>query len=261
MNPTQIISAFAGAAMLLVPSVRSLAQEDSGGASGSAPGEPGAAAADFSPSRIIEMRPSEKRPLELKSSERNPYAHRSAEKEATPDEGANDEEIQIRERLSSLSVTGRSHGANGFRVLLGDIVVETGRLLPQLLEDQTENLRVVDVDENAVVLAWVDPDTGDPTGKTMQITYDLSPSIAYALQGQEKPEEGSTTAPVRRMGVMRIGQNREKQLANEAKNDPAKRLQAEPLQAEPLQAEPLQAEPLQAEPAQREGFHADNDTP
>lgn len=168
-------------------------------------------AANFVPGRMIGMRPEQKRPLELKENERNPYAKRSAEEEATGEDGVNEEEQQIRARLSSLSVSGRSQGPNGLRILLGDIILEQGRLLPQLLEEQSENLKVIEINEDTVILGWLDIESGEPTGKTMQVAYDLTPMVTYALHGQEAPvadEEGEIAE--RRMGVMRIGQERKK---------------------------------------------------
>jgi hypothetical protein len=158
---------------------------------------------------MINMRANEKRPLSLKEDERNPYARRSPEEEVNQDQGANAEELRIRERLSQLRVTGRSHGPNGLRVLLGDIILEEGAVLPHLLEDQSENLRVVEVTEDAVVLGWLDIETNELTGKSMQVAYDLSPSVTVALQGQvaTDDEEGIV---MRRMGVLRVGQDRKK---------------------------------------------------
>lgn len=161
-------------------------------------------AANFVPGRIIGMRPEEKRPLLLKASERNPYAKRSDKEEITGEESIDAEEQQIRARLGSLSVTGRSEGPNGLRILLGDIILEQGRILPQLLEEQSENLKVLSIGEDTVVLGWIDIASGEASGKTMQVSYDLSPRVSYALHGQESPaaqEEGNE----RRMGVLHPG--------------------------------------------------------
>ncbi len=161
-------------------------------------------AANFVPGRIIGMRPEEKRPLLLKASERNPYAKRSDKEEITGEENIDAEEQQIRARLGSLSVTGRSEGPNGLRILLGDIILEQGRILPQLLEGQSENLKVLAIQADTVVLGWIDLASGEPSGKTMQVPYDLSPKVSYALHGQESAAaEGKDNE--RRMGVLHPG--------------------------------------------------------
>jgi hypothetical protein len=95
-------------------------------------------------------------------------------------------------------------------VLLGDIILEEGAVLPQLLEDQSENLRVVELSEDTVVLGWLDIETKELTGKSMQVAYDLSPSVSIALQGQIDTGEDEEGIVMRRMGVLRIGQERKK---------------------------------------------------
>lgn len=198
-------------------------------------GVPGAmpAVANFVPSREIEMVPDQKRPLLLKNEERNPYARRSPDREDLNDQGENAEEMEIRERLSSLSVSGQSEGNNGLRVLLGDIIVEKGRVLPKLLEDQTEDLQVIEVSDESVVLGWLDIETGELTGKTMQMAYDLTPSVTYALHGQERTlnRDGDLQMAERRMGVLYIGQERKKQRNQMAASDPARKLPREVTEA------------------------------
>ncbi len=172
-----------------------------------------APASTFVVGRMIELRPDQKRPLGLTANDRNPYAKRTLEEETTNENGENAEELQIRTRLNSLSITGQSQGPNGLRILLGDIILEQGRILPQLLVDQSENLQVIEISEDTVVLGWLDIETNSPTGKTMQVPYDLTPQVTYALHGQEATgEEGEVVE--RQMGVLRIGQERKK---NEAK--------------------------------------------
>ncbi len=200
------------------------------------PGQaPGAlpVAANYVPSREIEMTPDQKRPLILKSEERNPYARRSPDAQDLNDEGDNAEEMEIRQRLSSLSVSGQSQGNNGLRILLGDIILEQGRILPQLLEDQSEDLKVIEVGDDSVILGWLDIETGELTGKTMQMAYDLTPSVAYALQGQRRTisDEGTVQMAERRMGVLYIGQERKRQQSQMAANDPAKKLPREVIEA------------------------------
>ena len=177
-----------------------------------------APAATFVVGRMIELRPDQKRPLALNANDRNPYAKRTIEEETTNESGENAEELQIRNRLHSLSITGQSQGPNGLRILLGDIILEQGRLLPQLLVDQSENLQVIEISSDTVVLGWLDIETNKPTGKTMQVSYDLTPQVSYALHGQEAGSE--TGAPgevaVRQMGVLRIGQERKKNEAQMA---------------------------------------------
>ncbi|MCB1203172.1 MAG: hypothetical protein KDN18_02850 [Verrucomicrobiae bacterium] len=169
-----------------------------------------APAATFVPGRMIGMRPGEKRPYALKADERNPYAKRSEQEEVSAEKNGNAEELRIREKLSRLRVTGRSQGGNGLRVLLGDIILEQGAILPPLLEDQSENLQVIELSDDTVVLGWLDIETNELTGKSMQVAYDLSPSIVYALHGQESDPSSPDGVAMRKMGVLRVGQDRKR---------------------------------------------------
>lgn len=219
MNPSLHLS-FAFAALLLAAPEAGAQQPPAPmPAPGAVPGAPAIPApnpaATFVPGRMIGMRPSEKRPLMLKENERNPYAKRSVEEVEAAEEQANSEELRIREKLGTLKVTGSSQGRNGLRVLMGDIILEEGRDLPQLLEDQSELIRVMELTEDIIVLGWLDSNTGQPTGKTAQVAYDLSPSVGYALQGQNRGN-GEESVAARRMGVLRVGQDRKKQEAGMA---------------------------------------------
>ena len=226
MNRTISFPSLLLAIVLLAFSATSPAQEDVATTAVAAP------AGNYSFSRNIEMRPSDKRSLNLKAEERNPYARRSSKDEEELDGTENEEELQIRDLLSSLSVSGRSRGKNGLRILFGDIILERGENLPRLIEDQSANLQVVEVSEDAVVLGWLDEETGELTGKTVQIAYDLSPSVTYALHGQPGGSRNSDGAVAdRRMGVMRIGQERKKVESELLARDPSKDLPREVYQA------------------------------
>lgn len=185
-----------------------------------------APAATYNPKRMIEMEPREKRPLLLKEGERNPYAQRTETETIIDENGENPEETQIRRALTSLSVSGQVRGPNGLRLLLGDIILEKDKVLPELLPDQTQNLKVLEVTEDSVVLAWLDIETNEPTGRNMQLSYDLTPSVSYALRGQLNRSEEGAPAQVQ-MGVLRIGQERKREEAKLTENDPAKKLPRE----------------------------------
>lgn len=151
--------------------------------------------------RNIEMRPSEKRYLTLKPSERNPYSKRVPEDGSTETEEQNTEELAIRQRLSALSVTGRSRSYNGLRLLLGDIVLERGKVLPPLIANQTQQLKVTDVTSEKIVLGWMDVESGELTGKMMPIPYNVDPIVRYVLQGQTGTTDGVVSQL--EMGVLR----------------------------------------------------------
>ncbi len=140
-------------------------------------------------SRSIEMKPNDKRPLSVKDEERNPYAKRAPEEEEVVENSEDSQENQIRTRLLEMPIGGSSVSSNGIRILVGDISLEKGKTLDQLIPDQTENLKVIDITQNEINFGWLDVETGELTGKTMQIAYDLSPGVRYLLPGQKDSKE------------------------------------------------------------------------
>ncbi|NNE94274.1 MAG: hypothetical protein HKN23_21715 [Verrucomicrobiales bacterium] len=175
-------------------------------------------------SRTIEMKPSEKRPLLVKPTERNPYVKRAPEEEEVPEAGEDSQETRIRSKLLSMPVGGRSVGPRGLRLLVGDMVLEKGKIVDQLLAEQTEFLKVIEISEDALKFGWLDPESGELTGKTMQIGYDLSPGVRYLLPGQRGlDEEGSTQG--RLMGIHKADRGRSK-YASDPKSNPNTRLGA-----------------------------------
>ena len=147
------------------------------------------------------MRPTEKRSLTLKPSERNPYANRTEQSNLNEEEEQDSEEVAIRAKLGALQVTGSSRSTSGLILLLGDIMIQRGKVLPQLILNQTQELKVVGIDEEKIVLGWMDVETGELTGKTMQLPYDLRPNVNYVLKGQSITTE--TLAKDLDMGVLK----------------------------------------------------------
>lgn len=224
MKQSTAIFSIVFGAIFICATHRSGAQNTSGGAA--------VPVTSYTPSREIEMQPEDKRSLSLKVNERNPYARRSAKETAELEGTENEEELRLRDLLSSLSVTGRSRGPNGLRILLGDIILERGKILPQLIVDQSEQLQVIEVNDDTVILGWLDIETGELTGKTTQVSYDLSPSISYALHGQPGGRNtGSGKSKEPRMGVLKVGQDRKRFETEMAEKDPAKKIPAEVYQA------------------------------
>lgn len=172
-------------------------------------------------SRMIEMRPSQKRPLTLKSQERNPYARRSEGERTATTTGVDSEESRIRGRLGALAVTGSSRGPNNdLKVQMGDITLEQGRILPQLIEDQTVNLQVTELTEESITLGWLDIETMEFTGKTMRVAYDLSPKIMYQLSGQARQVSKTGAKTVKpKMGYLQLGKKNQNRAAGIVSKD------------------------------------------
>jgi len=164
---------------------------------GVSPPAPGAATRK----RAISIMPDDKMAVAMKPEERNPFARRNPDVDLiTQDANQETEADLIRDILMALPVTGRSYGPKGLRVLAGEIVFERGKLVDQVIENQSENLIVENVKDNSIDLAWIDLDTGKLTGKRLMLPYDLSPKVRFMLKGQGLSDAGNAMP---RFGVIR----------------------------------------------------------
>lgn len=129
------------------------------------------------------LKPEDKTSETVKEGEHNPYGKSDVEMRNMNQKGTN-EENEIRERLEKLRVVGVSPGARGLRVMLGDMVLEPGLFVPQILPDQSLMLRVAHISTEAIELVWVEKKPTGLPARSMIITVDLRPYVRYKLMGQ-----------------------------------------------------------------------------
>jgi hypothetical protein len=128
------------------------------------------------------LKPEDKTSEMLKPEERNPFgksddALRNANAKGTS------EENNIRDRLALLRVVGASPGANGLRVMLGDMVLETGSEVPPVLVDQSVKLKVNKISTDAIELLWVEKKATGLPPRVLTLPVDLRPYVRYMLHG------------------------------------------------------------------------------
>lgn len=129
------------------------------------------------------LKPNDKTSEVVREMDRNPFGRSDVEIQAQNQKGTN-EENQVRDVLAKLRVVGVSPGPNGLRVMLGDMVLEAGQIVPQVLQEQTISLRVANITYDAINLIWVE---AKPTGlppRTLTIPVDIRPSVRVRLMGQ-----------------------------------------------------------------------------
>ncbi len=136
------------------------------------------------------LKPADKSSEQVKADERNPFV-KVDDCLAGPNQKALNEENQIRDRLSKLRVCGVMPGQNGLRVMLGDIVLESGQVVPQMLADQSVALRVGSITPQAIELQWLEQRKDGMAPRKVVIPVDLRPYVRYMLQGRavEKPAD------------------------------------------------------------------------
>ncbi|HSI62838.1 MAG TPA: hypothetical protein VLE43_06955 [Candidatus Saccharimonadia bacterium] len=150
------------------------------------------------------LKPNDKTSEVVREMDRNPFGRSDAELQAQTQKGSN-EENQIRDLLAKLRVVGVSPGANGLRVMLGDMVLEAGQLVPQVLAEQTISLRVASITSEAINLVWVEAKPSGLPPRALTIPVDLRPYVRVQLKGQpnvknkwEKQTENAGSIPVAR---------------------------------------------------------------
>lgn len=147
----------------------------------------GATTDDKQEIEYVLLKPSDKTSETLRAEERNPYVSAKSETEEIRN---NNEENSIMDKLKQLAVVGTTRSPDGkLRVMLGDMILEAGKLVPQLLPEQSIELYVSGLYEDQIELQWVEKkNTGLPP-RTFSIPVDLRPYVRFVLNGQIKPKE------------------------------------------------------------------------
>jgi len=130
--------------------------------------------------------PSSRKVTEVTESERNPFAKVEEPKPETPviATDAKSEESRIEAVLGGLKIVGRTRGPNGWKVLLGDLILETGKTLPPVIEGQTQTLRVAAIYDSMIEIEWVNKDSRE-LPKRIFVAIQLKPTVGSALGGRQ----------------------------------------------------------------------------
>ncbi len=133
--------------------------------------------------------PGFKKGLLVQPGERNPYGVFAAPKQevATGVEGA-----RLAAILESLPVSGLTRGQDGKvrALLLGDVRLERGAVVPQLLEGQTDELVVQSLTDEEVVIAWrMEAGRVVTQPRVLRRKIDLTPKVQIYLPGQSAGAE------------------------------------------------------------------------
>lgn len=142
--------------------------------------------------------PEEKTFETVKGSENNPFGGLVNDKTR---DVSSAEDAKVSEILRSLSVNGKSSRNT---VLLGDIILRRGEMVPEILPNQTVQLKVQDITQDHVELVFIER---KPTGlppRTLTLYTDVSPQVKLRLPGGGRgittKRGGDTHGP---MGVIR----------------------------------------------------------
>jgi len=147
--------------------------------------------ADLAPAKMkyVLIMPEEKTSEPVKANERNPFVKPADDMKSLGSGKGNTEENVIRGKMEKLKIVGVSPGSKGLRVMLGNMLLEPGELVPTVIPDQTLRLRVSKITEQSIELAWVEKKPTGMPSPTLVLPVDIRPYVRYKLPGQntEKP--------------------------------------------------------------------------
>lgn len=184
--------------------------------------------------------PDEKTPENVKPEEHNPFESESeAQNRLAP---GDTEENRVRDKLLKLPVVGTKRMADGrMRVLLGDLILETGGVVPPVLPEQLVELRVKNITLQYIELAWQEKRATGLPPKLMIIPINISPKVRYQMLGQTE-EEGKASKGAN--ATMNLSLH---DLASTPQNAPPATPSTAP---QPLRAEAVFDDPLPSAPAE-----------
>ncbi|MFM8886353.1 MAG: hypothetical protein ACKOKC_08070 [Chthoniobacterales bacterium] len=134
------------------------------------------------------LEPEKRTPTGVNEGERNPFGLLSVpppEEEVDVKIEAETEEMKIRRVLGNMRVTGLSGEPGSYRVLLGTTSLAEGDTVPRLFANQGEVLRVQEITDRQVLLAFVERRAAaDAPPRTLALSIDLQPRVRSVLPGE-----------------------------------------------------------------------------
>lgn len=144
--------------------------------------------------------PEEKTPENVKPEEHNPFesVNEALDRQAPGDT----EENRVRDKLLKLPVVGTKRMTDGrMRVLLGDLILETGCVVPRVLPEQLVELRVKNITTQYIELAWQEKRLTGLPPKIMVIPINISPQVRYQMLGQTEADLKNARGPNAKMDL------------------------------------------------------------
>ena len=126
----------------------------------------------------------------LDDKDRNPFVIAKEENKIVEGVSSHSEETKIRSILESLKVNGISRGDNGYKVQLGGLILKPGRLLPRIIEGQSDDLMVKNISPTNIEITWVGDEEADKP-RAMLIPVDLDPKVGVVLPLNAKNDESA----------------------------------------------------------------------
>ena len=134
------------------------------------------------------LEPEARIPRKVEEGARNPFGMLSVPAPEEQEEvkiEVETEEMKIRRILGNMRIAGVSGQPGSYRVLLGSMQLARGDMVPRLFANQAEQLRVEDVTDRQIVLAFIERgQQKDLPPRTIGLGIDLSPRVRSLLPGE-----------------------------------------------------------------------------
>lgn len=147
--------------------------------------------------------PDEKAPETVKPEEENPFV---AVTDLDEEDVSNSEENKIKELILAMKVVGASLRPQGYRVQLGDMILEAGMVVPSFMPDQSVQLRVNTITEDQIEFVWMEKTKTGLPPRTLVMPIRMKPSVRYAMPGQSGREPGTGGPVMGERATMRVEQ-------------------------------------------------------
>lgn len=160
--------------------------------------------------RTVGLLPLQRQGVIVQPGEQNPFGFpKQVKKEASVNKAQYSEEDQIRDVLSSLQVRGVIGG--GRIVLLGDLILEEGEFVDDVLPGQLERLLVKEITDSMITIEWVE-EFKRKVPRDMKIPIDMTTRVEALLKGQVNNQQ-------KRMGTVRNLRGEDEAVASEEDMD------------------------------------------
>lgn len=134
------------------------------------------------------LEPEERVPERVEEGERNPFGMLSVPVQQEEEEvkiEVETEEMKIRRILGNMRIAGVSGQPGSYRVLLGSMQLARGDMVPRLFANQAEQLRVEDITDRQIVMAFIERgQQKDLPPRTIGLGIDLTPRVRSLLPGE-----------------------------------------------------------------------------
>jgi len=138
----------------------------------------------FLPADKAELRPEDK--LDIKR--RNPFAERKKVVQNKPTEKVETEESKLRAFFDKQKVSGIMKSGDKYSVSLGILNLEAGQIVPPIIPNQTQILRVIRVTDSELEIGWVEDATlglEPAVPRKIQKRINLRPEVKARIAGAE----------------------------------------------------------------------------